>query len=341
MKKIVFCTLIMFSLSLAQTQNGDIELYKKGVIDGIKIGRKFEEMRIKSKLLSYKKLIDAVFDYKIHYFMGELPPYLFTYKLDIKKDKTGELEAIYKLVVLPPTSFPVTFIENLKESLKPKIRVFPPGFIVYEKTTNYPLDKIAYHYYLATILSLNPYYDEKNDMLIFTSFSRKADAYYLKEKLERNGIKAKVLYTKEGILIDGEEKDKDIVKLIKDLTRKLIEKEREALYVKVKGKDLIETIKSLILTARDLANKIQDETFKKYLLIEDLNKIYINLEKYLKYRHQDRQLLSEIKSEINKSNIEKKEQKNKKYTKKEIKKQDTNLTLKEAEEILDKFLKEK
>jgi len=279
-KALIVSMLLIFSSLNAKAD--ELTAWKRGFFEGTEAGYKLCKVEDRQKLKSYEKLVDSVFNTKSLMFAGRFPLPTAVQKVEVVRKPDGTAEIVRKWEVLPPAYFPLSAIESLKQEFKSGNSIIPAGFGVIVKTDNLPIEKIAYAYYSAVKLSMNPVYLPESSMLVLGVFSRKADALKASADLSTYGVKADVKKIEKPISIENS--SETLSSLLFSLAEKIKKKEEKLLGIESK-RDSIDYLISLLdrtlVTARALEDNPAYREFDFVSLEKDLESVKDNVLAYL------------------------------------------------------------
>lgn len=289
MKKLMVALTLFLSASAGADE---LTAWKEGFYSGAEAGYNLCKVETKEKLKSYEDLITSVFNTKALMFAGRFPLPTAYQKVEVVRKPDGTAEIVRKWEVLPPTYFPISAIESLKQELTSGVSVIPAGWGVVVKTDSLPTEKIAYAFYSAKKLSMNSVYLPDSQLLVLGVFSRRADAEDSLGKLSSFGVSAQ---------LERIEKPIEVKKLSFSLSRELLalaekvkEKEEKLLGIKSK-RDSIDYLISLLDKAESVAKALEDNPAYKdfnFLQLEmDISSIKHNVLAYLTEREPYRRVV--------------------------------------------------
>lgn len=202
--------------------------------EGIRAGIEFEKELIRYQLAAYRKLVDAVFDYRTMLIGGEVPPPLVDEHWLIVKKKDGTVELTRVVEVKPPAYFPIRKIKELRKSLLWSDVEFSPGYLVVVPTRSLTMEDVAFREYLVKSLGYHPVYVPDADVIIVGSWKRKADVHRVVGELQAAGVPCRVVEAKKPVEISIASKDDSLVENLMKVYRAVVAKESKLLNQPVK-----------------------------------------------------------------------------------------------------------
>ncbi len=280
-RKVLIVVGLIGTLSFNSTAS-ELTAWKNGFYEGAQAGYKLCKVEVKQKLSWYEDLIDSVFNTKSLMFAGKFPLPTAWEKVEVRKlpDGTAEIERSFE--VLPPAYFPLSAIESLKEELEGGKKIVKGKYAVVLKTDNLPTEKIAYAYWGARKLLLNPIYLVNQKLLVMGVFDRRADALSYLSKLKESGIEGEVIPLKQPLKMKKE--DEEISKELFALAERLKEKEKRLLGITSQPSSmeyLMSLLDRTVVAARALEGNPKFKDFDFLKLERDLLSIKDNILAYL------------------------------------------------------------